>query len=65
MFSLEGRAIKRSTVWVMLICKVLINEGEPKKLIMLSEKWFLRKYVTKYEKQVPNLLKAYKGVLEF
>ncbi|KAJ8646536.1 hypothetical protein MRB53_008284 [Persea americana] len=59
MVSLEERVVPRSKVWKMLKCKGLVNEGELKKMLMLSEERFLRKYVTAYEKQVPNLLKAY------
>lgn len=59
MFSLEERVVPRSKVWKMLKCKGLVNEGELKKMLVLSEERFLRKYVTTYEKQVPNLLKAY------
>ncbi|XXG50854.1 hypothetical protein AAC387_Pa02g4764 [Persea americana] len=59
MFNLEERVVPRSKVWKMLKCKGLVNEGELKKMLMLSEERFLQKYVTAYEKQVPNLLKAY------
>ncbi|RWR74887.1 transcription termination factor MTERF6, chloroplastic/mitochondrial-like protein [Cinnamomum micranthum f. kanehirae] len=59
LFEFGRKGTSRSKVWKMLKCKGLVNEGELKKILMLSEERFLRKYVTTYEKQVPNLLKAY------
>ena len=60
MFSLEERLIPRSKVWKMLRGKQLVEEGELKRMLRVTEKQFLRSYVTKYEKAVPNLMKAYK-----
>lgn len=65
MFSLEGRLIPRSKVWKILKYKELVDEGELKRMLKLNENDFLRFYVTKYEKEVPYLLKAYGGELEY
>eukprot|EP00268_Persea_americana_P046505 TRINITY_DN4796_c1_g1_i1.p1 TRINITY_DN4796_c1_g1~~TRINITY_DN4796_c1_g1_i1.p1 ORF type:complete len:403 (-),score=64.67 TRINITY_DN4796_c1_g1_i1:610-1818(-) len=65
MYSLEGRLIPRSKVWKILKYKELVDEGEVKRMLKLNENDFLRFYVTKYEKEVPYLLKAYGGELEY
>ncbi|XXG50847.1 hypothetical protein AAC387_Pa02g4759 [Persea americana] len=64
MFSLEERLIPRSRVWKILTTKELVDEGELKRMLKVAEKQFLRSYVTKYEKEVPDLMKSYKGELE-
>lgn len=65
MFSLKRRLIPRSKVWEILNYKELVDEGEVKRMLTLSENRFLRFYVTKYEKEVPYLSKAFRGELEY
>ncbi|XXG50844.1 hypothetical protein AAC387_Pa02g4758 [Persea americana] len=64
MFSLEERLIPRSRVWKMLTTKELVDERDLRRMLKVAEKQFLSSYVTKYEKEVPNLMKSYKGELE-
>ncbi|KAF5175107.1 Mitochondrial transcription termination factor family protein [Thalictrum thalictroides] len=60
--SLEKRIIPRCYVLQILFSKVLINEKGSGALIC-SEKLFLKKYVNKYNKEVPDLLKVYQSKL--
>ncbi|KAJ4963014.1 hypothetical protein NE237_022953 [Protea cynaroides] len=60
--SLEKRIIPRCSVFRLLILKGLVNEDiKMAYLIVKNEKHFLEKFVTKYEKEVPQLLDLYKG----
>ncbi|KAJ7977516.1 Transcription termination factor like [Quillaja saponaria] len=61
-FSLEKRIIPRCLVIRLLWTKGLINRNTHcSTVIMLSEKYFLSRFVTKYEEDVPNLLDIYSG----
>ncbi|XP_042508453.1 transcription termination factor MTERF6, chloroplastic/mitochondrial-like [Macadamia integrifolia] len=62
MFSLEKRILPRCSVLQVLILKGLVKEDlKIGRLMIRSEKYFLEKFVTKYEKEVPHLLDLYKG----
>ncbi|OVA02266.1 Mitochodrial transcription termination factor-related [Macleaya cordata] len=65
-FSLEKRIVPRCAV-----VKILYSKGiKRKKLIMstvlnMSERNFLEKFVIKYQETTPEVMKAYKGGIEF
>ncbi|XP_058079388.1 transcription termination factor MTERF2, chloroplastic-like [Magnolia sinica] len=65
MYSMKKRVIPRSRVWEILKCKELAKEEELIKMLDLKEDRFLNKYVTKYEQEIPYLMKVYEGKLEF
>ncbi|OVA10040.1 Mitochodrial transcription termination factor-related [Macleaya cordata] len=64
LLSLEKRIIPRC-----LVIEILVSKGLIKKEILITtilrmvEKSFLKKYVIKYEQEVPELLKTYQGQL--
>ncbi|XP_043714905.1 transcription termination factor MTERF15, mitochondrial-like [Telopea speciosissima] len=60
--SLEKRILPRCSVLRVLILKGLVKEDlKMGRLLKISEKNFLEKFVTKYEKEVPRLCDLYKG----
>ncbi|XP_043694586.1 uncharacterized protein LOC122645338 [Telopea speciosissima] len=60
--SLEKRILPRCSVLRVLILKGLVKEDlKMGHLFTKSEKYFLEKFVTNYEKEVPQLLDLYKG----
>ncbi|XP_043697242.1 uncharacterized protein LOC122648033 [Telopea speciosissima] len=60
--SLEKRILPRCSVFRVLILKGLMKKDRQMGyLLKESEKLFLEKSVTKYEKEVPQLLDLYKG----
>ncbi|KAM3362793.1 hypothetical protein P3S68_017647 [Capsicum galapagoense] len=64
--SLERRVIPRCSVMQVLWSRGIISEvGKLSSILMVSEKEFLQKYVTKYEAEVPDLQAAYHGKLMF
>ncbi|KAL3377692.1 hypothetical protein AABB24_003881 [Solanum stoloniferum] len=64
--SLKKRVIPRCSVMQVLWSRGVISKvGKLSSILMISEKDFLRKCVTKYEAQVPELLAAYRGELVF
>ncbi|XP_060191727.1 transcription termination factor MTERF2, chloroplastic-like [Lycium barbarum] len=64
--SLERRVIPRCSVMQVLWSRGIISKmGKLSSILMISEKDFLEKYVTKYEAEVPELLAAYRGELMF
>ncbi|CAN4078517.1 unnamed protein product [Withania somnifera] len=64
--SLERRVIPRCSVMQVLWSRGIISEcGKLSSILVISEKDFLQKYVTKYEAEVPELLAAYWGELIF
>ncbi|KAJ4964426.1 hypothetical protein NE237_024365 [Protea cynaroides] len=61
-FSLEKRILPRCSVLRVLILKGLVKENRNMgSLIVKNENYFLEKFVTKYEIEVPQLLDLYKG----
>ncbi|KAF5732687.1 hypothetical protein HS088_TW17G00217 [Tripterygium wilfordii] len=62
-YSLEKRIIPRCSVLKFLALKGLIGEDASRipYIFQLVEEQFLDKYVTKYEKQVPQILSVYQG----
>lgn len=64
--SLERRVIPRCSVIQVLWSRDIVSEvGKLSSILMVSEKDFLQKYVTKYEAEVPEVLAAYRGELVF
>ncbi|KAJ8549840.1 hypothetical protein K7X08_033547 [Anisodus acutangulus] len=64
--SLERRVIPRCSVMQVLWSRGIISKiGKLSSMLMISEKDFLEKYVTKYESEVLELLAAYRGKLKF
>lgn len=64
--SLEKRVIPRCSVMQVLWSRGIISKvAKLSSILMISEKDFLQKYVTKYEAEVPELQAAYCGELEF
>ncbi|XP_042483503.1 transcription termination factor MTERF15, mitochondrial-like [Macadamia integrifolia] len=60
--SLEKRILPRCSVFRVLRLKGLVKEDlKIGRLLIKSEKLFLEKFMTKYEKEVPQLLDLYKG----
>ncbi|XP_010904965.1 transcription termination factor MTERF8, chloroplastic isoform X2 [Elaeis guineensis] len=64
-FSLEKRIIPRCSVLGVLLSKGLVRSKFGVHTLMITEKDFLAKYVIKYGKQIPEVLEAYQGKLEF
>ncbi|KAJ8899928.1 hypothetical protein K2173_019633 [Erythroxylum novogranatense] len=63
-FSLENRMIPRFRVVKLLQSKGLIKEDwSISSLLFPSENVFLRRYVTKFTEEIPELLSVYKGKL--
>ncbi|KAL3345733.1 hypothetical protein AABB24_024600 [Solanum stoloniferum] len=64
--SLKKRIIPRCSVMQVLWSRGIISKvSKLSSILMISEKDFLRKCVTKYEAEVPELLAAYRGELVF
>lgn len=64
--SLERRVIPRCSVMEVLWSRGIISKvGKLSSMLMISDKEFLQKYVTKYEAEVPDLQAAYRGELTF
>ncbi|XP_060191201.1 uncharacterized protein LOC132621078 [Lycium barbarum] len=64
--SLKRRLIPRCSVMQVLWSRGTVSEfGKLYPKLMMSEKDFLEKYVTKYETEVPELQAAYSGELMF
>lgn len=64
--SLERRVIPRCSVMEVLWSRGIISKvGKLSSILMISDKEFLQKYVTKYEAEVPDLQAAYRGELTF
>ncbi|CAA3025581.1 transcription termination factor MTERF8, chloroplastic-like [Olea europaea subsp. europaea] len=63
LLSLENRIIPRCSTVQVLFSRELIKKKDVKlsTLLMPAEKYFLKKFVTKYEKQVPKLYDFYQG----
>ncbi|XP_073104969.1 transcription termination factor MTERF15, mitochondrial-like [Elaeis guineensis] len=65
-FSLEKRTIPRCSVLSILESKgVMSRKWGVHTFLLISEKDFLENYVIKYGKQIPEVLEAYQGKLEF
>ncbi|KAJ4964295.1 hypothetical protein NE237_024234 [Protea cynaroides] len=61
-FSLEKRVIPRCSVLRVLQLKGLVEKDHSIATVLTkSDELFLEKFVTKYEKEVPQLLDVYKG----
>ncbi|KAH7573614.1 hypothetical protein ACOSQ2_007676 [Xanthoceras sorbifolium] len=60
--SFEKRIVPRCSVIQVLMAKGLINKVNFVTLMGMSERLFLQKFVTCYEKQAPHLLKLYEEV---
>ncbi|KAL2485852.1 Mitochondrial transcription termination factor family protein [Abeliophyllum distichum] len=62
-YNLENRIIPRCSTVHFLFSRELIKKKEVKLSTVLvpTEKYFLEKFVTKYEKQVPKLYDFYQG----
>jgi len=63
--SLEKRVIPRCSVLSVLVSKGLLPRISSAQFLILSEDNFLNKYVIKYQDQVPKVLQAYNGNVEF
>ncbi|CAN4083662.1 unnamed protein product [Withania somnifera] len=64
--SLERRVIPRCSVLQVLWSRDIISQvGKLSSILVVTEKDFLQKYVSKYEEEVPELLAAYRGELVF
>ncbi|XP_038977176.1 uncharacterized protein LOC120107794 [Phoenix dactylifera] len=63
--SLEKRIIPRCSILSILLWKGLLSSKFGVHTLLLSKKDFLEKYVVKYGEQVPEVLEAYQGKLEF
>ncbi|XP_073054210.1 transcription termination factor MTERF8, chloroplastic-like [Primulina eburnea] len=62
LYSLENRIIPRCTVIKVLLSRGLIaKEVKPSYFLKLTETHFLAKFVTKYEKEVPEFYDVYEG----
>ncbi|KAF9591451.1 hypothetical protein IFM89_004149 [Coptis chinensis] len=62
LYSLEKRTIPRLSVIRVLISNgIVVEDYKLATLLCISEKNFLRKYVTKFEGTVPELFSAYQG----
>ncbi|KAF5203023.1 Mitochondrial transcription termination factor family protein [Thalictrum thalictroides] len=60
MFSMEKRIIPRCSVIKILISKGLVEKDSViTRMLIVSDKVFLEKFVTRFEKEAPNLLKVY------
>lgn len=65
LFSLEKRIIPRCSVIQVLQLKGLIKKDVSLSTLLLPvEEYFLKKFVTKYEEEVPELLGVYEGKLD-
>ncbi|KAL2485850.1 Mitochondrial transcription termination factor family protein [Abeliophyllum distichum] len=61
-FNLENRIIPRCSTVQFLFSRELINKDvKLSTMLFPTEKRFLEKFVTKYEKQVPKLYDFYQG----
>ncbi|XP_009614342.1 uncharacterized protein LOC107829072 [Nicotiana tabacum] len=64
--SLKRRVIPRCSVMQVLWSRGIVPEaGKLSTILMIREKDFLQKYVTRYEAKVPELQAAYQGELMF
>ncbi|KAF5460033.1 hypothetical protein F2P56_019931 [Juglans regia] len=66
LYSLEKRIIPRCSVLQVLMLKGLIKDdiGIPSKVAM-AEKEFMVKFVSKYQNEVPDVVRAHQGKIEF
>ncbi|KAF8369306.1 hypothetical protein HHK36_032683 [Tetracentron sinense] len=65
LLSLEKRIIPRCSVIQALIFKGLIQKDfNLGTVLMPTEKYFLERYVTKYQEEVPQLLNVYQGKMD-
>jgi mTERF domain-containing protein len=65
-FSLEKRIIPRCSVLQLLISKRLIKEDTRIfQVIRMSENKFVEKLVSKYQSEVPDVVRAHQGKIEF
>jgi mTERF domain-containing protein len=66
LYSLEKRIIPRCSVLQLLISKRLIKEDTSiSRAIRMSENKFVEKLVSKYQNEVPDVVRAYQGKIEF
>ncbi|KAG7952055.1 hypothetical protein I3843_12G039800 [Carya illinoinensis] len=64
--SLEKRIIPRCSVLQLLMLKGLIKEDTSIVYILkMTEKEFMEKFVSKYQNEVPDVVKAHQGKIEF
>ncbi|KAK2990587.1 hypothetical protein RJ640_019867 [Escallonia rubra] len=64
-FSLEKRIIPRCSVVHVLLLKGLLKGNVSLSTVLVPvEKYFLEKFVTKYEEEVPQLFSVYKGKVD-
>ncbi|EHA8588930.1 transcription termination factor MTERF2, chloroplastic [Cocos nucifera] len=64
--SLEKRTIPRCSVFSILESKGVVSRKRGvHSFLLISEKDFLEKYVIKYGEEIPEVLEAYQGKLEF
>ncbi|GLT70001.1 hypothetical protein SLA2020_421060 [Shorea laevis] len=65
-FSLEKRIIPRCSVLQLLISKRLIKEDTSiLRVLGISENRFVEKLVSKYQNEVPDVVRAHQGKIEF
>ncbi|GMY16933.1 transcription termination factor mterf15, mitochondrial [Fagus crenata] len=61
-FSLEKRIIPRCSVFQILLAKGLLkNDLSPSTFLKYSERYFLEKFVIKFQDDIPQLLDVYRG----
>ncbi|OVA17544.1 Mitochodrial transcription termination factor-related [Macleaya cordata] len=66
LLSLENRMIPRCSVLQVLMLKGLVEKDvNVVQVFKLTEKEFVKKYVTKYQDVVPEVVKAHQGKIEF
>ncbi|KAG7954280.1 hypothetical protein I3843_11G009100 [Carya illinoinensis] len=66
LLSLERRIIPRCSVMQLLISKGLIKEDTNiVHMFKMTEMKFVEKFVSKYQKEVPNVINAHSGKIEF
>ncbi|GLT69998.1 hypothetical protein SLA2020_421030 [Shorea laevis] len=65
-FSLEKRIIPRCSVLQLLISKRLIKKNTSIfHVVRMSENKFVEKFVRKYQNEVPDVVRAHQGKIEF
>jgi len=66
LYSLEKRIIPRCSVLQLLISKRLIKEDTSIfRAIRMSDNKFVEKLVSKYQNEVPDVVRAHQGKIEF
>ncbi|KAG6683926.1 hypothetical protein I3842_12G037200 [Carya illinoinensis] len=65
MHSLEKRIIPRCSVMQVLMLKGLIKEDTIVYMLIMAEKKFMVKFVSKYQNEIPNVVRAHQGKIEF